>query len=120
MTSHSTAGRITSQTSRSLIAVACLLVGLSTGVRADGESIYSENCGSCHNGGFKGMMARAPKIGKDSAWKKRFANGLEQTQSGVLSGTDKHKAMGTEAGLSAEQINEAIAYILSKTNVPGL
>ena len=98
-----------------------LMLGLSIFIPsitfADGESIYTQHCGSCHNGGLKGLMARAPKIGKDSAWKKYFLTGVDDTKNKVFIGTDKHKAMGKEANLSADEIGAAVDHILSETNI---
>ncbi len=96
---------------------AIILIGLNPTVFADGESTYKEHCGSCHGGGFKGMLARAPKTGKQSAWTDYFKVSVDQSTSDVFKGTPKHKAMGKEADLSQEEIRAAVDFILSKTNI---
>ncbi len=97
--------------------IAIVLYSLSHTAQADGQSTYAANCGSCHGGGFKGMMARAPKTGKDKAWKKYFSVSVEESKSKVFDGTGKHKGMGTEANLTLEEVSAAVDYILSKTNI---
>ena len=82
---------------------------------ADGEEIYSDHCGSCHNGGLKGFMAGAPKIGDEEDWSEYFLNGVDMAKTKVFSGSDDHKGMGKEANLTEAQVGASVDYIVSKT-----
>lgn len=97
--------------------IAVTLLGSAFVAQADGQSIYSEHCSSCHNGGFKGFMAGAPKVGKDSAWKEYFAVSVEESTNNVFNGSEKHKAMGEEESLTLEEVKAAVGYITSITNI---
>ncbi len=85
---------------------------------ANAESdVYSKVCSSCHEGGFKGLISVAPKTGKASDWEEYFANGLATTKQQVLDGSGEHASMAKEEGLNQDQVNEAVDYILSATEI---
>lgn len=81
----------------------------------DGPKIYKKDCASCHSGGVKGFLAKAPKTGKDSAWEKYFQGGTDQAVSDVFAGTKKHQAIGKESGYTKAEIAAAVQHIVSST-----
>jgi cytochrome c5 len=80
----------------------------------DGKRIYNENCGVCHNSGFKG----AHKPGDIEAWKPIVNEGFLHSYLNVLTGRNGHPPRGACTTCSDAEIKAAVKYLLetSSTN----
>lgn len=98
-----------------------LTLGLfSVSVLADkisGKQVFDNVCSSCHNGGFRGFISGAPKIGNNEKWKYRLVGGIKPAIEKVWQGDDEHDSMHKEEGLIKQEVSTAINYIISKTPV---
>lgn len=76
---------------------------------------YEEYCASCHNGGFKGWITGAPKIGKLKKWKPFFDTGLDEMTKNVMTGEKKHEIKGGCETCTEADIRAINKYIMSVT-----
>ena len=84
-------------------------------VNNDGKTTFENSCASCHTGGFKGWMSGAPEIGEKEDWAKFFEKGESTMNKNVFEGSKRHETKGGCDDCTEEQIEAAIAYILSET-----
>lgn len=89
--------------------------GLSQSSLSSGESIYTENCASCHEGGFKGWITGAPKTGDQEEWARFFKNGADKMTENTFQGTKGMKPKGGCQTCTKEEIKAAVDHILSRT-----
>ena len=104
-----------------LVAIGCLLCGVSSGVfaagsdAADGQKVVDESCSSCHAAGLMG----APKIGDTAAWQARFNNAgsIGELLASTQRGKGNMPPRGGEAGLTDTELQSAIQYMLGKSGI---
>ena len=77
----------------------------------DGEKIYKQNCGMCHNAG----LANSPKFGDKDAWSTRLANAKDKAGllQSVLNGKGAMPPKGGNPKLTDEQVSAALDHILA-------
>ena len=88
------------------IAASVLMIAAS-GAWADGQAVYNQNCGVCHNN-------IAPKLGDKAAWAPRIKQGSDALVANVIKGKGAMPARGGHANLSDADIKVAVEYIESK------
>ena len=76
-----------------------------------GEDVYNAHCAACHGTGVAG----APKLGDSAAWAPRAAQGIDTLLSHATNGLNAMPPKGTCAACSADELQGAIEYILSKS-----
>jgi cytochrome c5 len=76
-----------------------------------GESIYENNCQSCHNIGVAG----APKMGDVAAWADRLTKGIETVYANAINGIGAMPAKGTCMDCSDDEIIATIDYMLENS-----
>jgi len=74
-----------------------------------GEQVVEQVCSACHATGANG----APRIGDDSAWSARAAQGLTSLTRHALEGIRKMPAHGGNPGVSDYEIELAITYMVN-------
>ncbi len=79
------------------------------------QKAFKSACSACHNGGIRGFISGAPKIGSDKAWKGRMTKGFEQAIDDVLNGSENHISMKKEKGLDETSVRAGLNYIVEKT-----
>jgi cytochrome c5 len=88
--------------------IAAILAAASAAQAADGQAVYKQNCGLCHDN-------IAPKIGDKAAW----APMIKESSDALVASTIKGKgAMPPRAGkpnLSDDDIKAAVGYIVSRS-----
>ena len=77
---------------------------------ANGEKIYTATCLACHGAGVLG----APKIGDKAAWQPRIAQGVDILHHNALAGIRMMPPKGGNAGLSDQDVQDAVDYMASK------
>lgn len=100
---------------RSLL-VYCVLAWPATGFADEGGNIYRQTCAICHATGVPGIPG-APKIGVQTDWDRRLANGRPEMLHSVLRGKGAMPPKGGNASLSDAQAGAALDYMLSKIEV---
>lgn len=82
---------------------------------AEGAKVVDDSCASCHSSGLMG----APKIGDSADWQARLKGA--GSVAGLLTVTQRGKGnmppRGGESSLSDGELQSAIQYMLSKSNV---
>jgi len=91
----------------SCVAATFLVAAASGAWAADGEAVYNQNCGACHN-------AMAPKLGDKVVWAPRLKQGTEALVMSVIKGKGPMPPRGGHANLSDADIRAAVEYIESK------
>lgn len=81
---------------------------------SNGQEIYEENCGMCHNQGLQG----APKIGDKAAWEPLIAQNMDVLIEKTMRGDDHPKKGGCKHCTTGEVI-EAIKYMVSQSKTEG-
>ncbi|KTC88114.1 cytochrome c [Legionella drozanskii LLAP-1] len=81
---------------------------------SNGQEIYEENCGICHNQGLQG----APKIGDKKAWEPLLAQNMDVLIEKTIKGDDHPKKGGCKHCTTGEVI-EAIKYMVSQSKTEG-
>ncbi len=81
------------------------------GDAAAGQSIYEKSCRMCHATG----MMKAPKLGDKEAWAPRIAAGEEELVNNAIAGMGKMPPRGNCRSCSDEDLANAVAYIVSKS-----
>ncbi|MBU3917438.1 c-type cytochrome, partial [bacterium] len=92
-----------------------IYVKMAYGQPGEGEQIYSEYCGGCHNGGFVGWITGAPETGNKSKWEPFFKKGVDKMTASAIKGVGRMDPKGGCDKCSDEQIRSAVEYIMSKT-----
>lgn len=82
--------------------------------RWSGEFIVSEVCISCHGTGKEG----APKLGDFDAWVPRLKSGLDGIVASAARGHNAMPARGGMADLSDVEVRAAVAYMVSRIDLP--
>ena len=95
-----------------LVVSGCFAVGIVASVTgsalaADGQDVYKQNCGLCHN-----MIA--PKLGDKASWAPRLKQGTDALVASVIKGKGAMPPRGGKANLSDADIQAAVQYIVSK------
>lgn len=75
---------------------------------ADGQAVFNQNCGLCHN-------AIAPKLGDKAAWAPRIKLGTDVLVASVIKGKGMMPARAGKPALSDDDIKAAVGYIVSKS-----
>ena len=91
----------------SCLAISFLVVATGSAWAADGQEIYNQNCGLCHN-----MIS--PKLGDKAAWTPRLKQGGDALAASVVKGKGAMPPRGGKANLSDADIQAAVQYIISK------
>jgi cytochrome c5 len=76
-----------------------------------GEDVYNAHCAACHGTGVAG----APKLGDSAAWAPRATQGIDTLLSHATNGLNAMPPKGTCAACSADELQGAIEYMLSKS-----
>jgi len=78
---------------------------------ADGKAIYTQICRACHATGVAG----APVLGDRAAWAKRIPKGFDALLESALRGKGGMPPKGGHAGLTDEQVRDAVEYIIAQS-----
>lgn len=81
---------------------------------SNGQAIYNENCGMCHNDGKQG----APKLGDKAIWKPIIAKNIDVLVESTIHGDYHPKNAGCKECTTGE-ILEAIKYMVSQSKSEG-
>jgi len=97
------------------LACAVLLGVLPTTIvrAADGEAVYRETCGTCHDSG----AGNAPRTGRADEWKDRFVYGRAALHAAAVDGVPG-TAMAAKGGfsqLSIDEVKAAVDVMLART-----
>lgn len=80
---------------------------------AAGKPVYDASCAMCHKTGMMG----APKVSDKAAWAPHIAKGMDKMTTNSITGYKGAKgqmpAKGGNAKLTAEQVANAVAYMVS-------
>jgi len=76
-----------------------------------GKQIYDSGCSGCHDTG----VLEAPKLGTKADWVKREAQGFDILQKHAINGFNNMPVKGGNPALKNDEIERAIAYMLSKS-----
>ena len=74
---------------------------------ADGQAVYTANCGSCHN-------VLKPKLGDKDAWAPLIKEGEDTLLAAVIKGKGAMPARAGKPALSDDDIKAAVEYMESK------
>lgn len=89
-------------------AAAALAAYMTPAVAVDGKAIYTANCSGCHK-------AMAPKVGDKKAWEPLIGKGEPTLVASVMSGKGVMPKNAGKPGLSREDIEAAVEYIMSQS-----
>lgn len=89
------------------VAATFLVVAAGGAWAADGDAVYNQNCGACHN-------AMPPKLGDKAAWAPRLKLGTDALVASVIKGKGVMPPRGGHANLSDGDIKAAVEYMESK------
>ena len=98
--------RIMKHVLNSAIVGATLMIAVQA-VAADGQAVYTANCGGCHN-------LLKPKLGDKAAWEPLIKQGENALVASVIKGKGAMPARGGKPALSDDDIKAAVEYIQSK------
>nr|VFK56092.1 MAG: Cytochrome C oxidase, cbb3-type, subunit III [Candidatus Kentron sp. TUN]VFK62286.1 MAG: Cytochrome C oxidase, cbb3-type, subunit III [Candidatus Kentron sp. TUN]VFK63005.1 MAG: Cytochrome C oxidase, cbb3-type, subunit III [Candidatus Kentron sp. TUN] len=76
-----------------------------------GRVTYINHCGACHVQGKAG----APPFGNKAAWAPRIAKGIDVLYANTWNGVNGMPPQGGKAGVSRDDINSAVDYIVSNS-----
>ena len=76
---------------------------------ADGKAVYDQTCAACHASGVAG----APKLGDKAAWGPRASQGKATLVASVTKGKGAMPPKAGNAGLSDDQLQAAVDYMLA-------
>jgi cytochrome c5 len=76
-----------------------------------GEAVYTANCAACHATGAAG----APKVGDNSAWTARVAQGAETLFKHAVDGIRAMPAKGGNPDLDDVEVARAVVYMANKS-----
>jgi cytochrome c5 len=88
--------------------IAAILITTGVAQAADGQAVYDQHCGMCHNN-------LTPKIGDKDAWAPRIKLGTPALVAAVIAGKGAMPPRGNAPDLSDDDIKAAVAYIVSKS-----
>ena len=91
----------------SCLVPAMIIAATASALAADGQAIYTQNCGVCHN-----MIP--PKLGDKAAWAPRIKQGSDALVANVIKGKGAMPPRAGKANLSDADIQAAVQYIVSK------
>jgi len=83
------------------------LMAAAPGLAADGQAVYTANCGGCHN-------LLKPKLGDKEAWDLLIKQGEDVLVAAVIKGKGAMPARGGKPALSDDDIKAAVEYMESK------
>jgi len=87
--------------------VALVLAGATAAQAADGQTVYNQNCGACHN-------AMKPKLGDKDAWAPLIKEGIDALVATTIKGKGAMPPRGGKPNLSDDDIKAAVEYMVSK------
>jgi len=87
-----------------------LLCSAANATAGDGRLIYTQICRACHDTGVAG----APVVGDKTAWSARIQGGIDALLQSALRGKGGMPPKGGNAGLSDEQIRDAVEYMVAQ------
>ena len=87
---------------------ATALVAASGARAADGQAVYTQACGMCHDN-------IPPKIGDKAAWAPLIKQGTDALVASVIKGKGAMPARGGQANLSDADIKASVEYLVSKS-----
>ncbi len=76
-----------------------------------GQTIYAENCNSCHSSGVMG----APKTGDKQVWASLIAEGVDSLISNAINGVGKMPPKGGNMVLSDSDVKAAVEYMIEQS-----
>lgn len=90
------------------IVAGVFVIATSGAQAADGQAVFNQNCGTCHN-------AISPKLGDKAAWAPRIKLGTDALVTSVIKGKGMMPARAGKPNLSDDDIKAAVGYIESKS-----
>jgi len=87
-----------------------LLCPTADAAAGDGKLVYTQICRACHDTGVAG----APVLGDRSAWSPRIQGGIDALLQSALRGKGGMPPKGGNAGLTDEQIRDAVEYMIAQ------
>ncbi len=87
--------------------IAAILMASGAAQAADGQAVYDQHCGMCHNN-------LTPKIGDKDAWAPRIKLGAAALVASVINGKGAMPPRGAAPDLSDDDIKAAVQYLVSK------
>ncbi len=116
---HPDAARVTAQTEARIAPVAQVSIAgqeplAPPAVVKTGAEIVAQACNSCHMSGILG----APKIGDQSAWEGRLAQGIDSVYLNAINGKGGMPARGGAAGLTDDDVRAAVNDMLANSGLP--
>lgn len=93
------------------LTIACVFLGLSGTLLADGQKIYQSTCQACHTTGAAG----APKLGDKEAWAPRISQGMDVLVANAISGKNAMPPKGACGSCSDDDIKATVEYMVSQS-----
>jgi len=90
------------------LVVGAFVIAASAAHAADGQAVYNQNCGTCHN-------AISPKMGDKAAWAPRIKLGTDVLVANVIKGKGMMPPRAGKPALPDNDIKAAVGYIESKS-----
>ena len=90
---------------------ASVTVQAAQGADRSGKEVVDKVCSTCHATGANG----APKIGDQTAWKKRSERGLADLTANAIKGIRKMPAHGGNQNVSDLEIERAITFMVNQS-----
>jgi len=90
------------------LVVAAILVAAGNAQAADGQAVYAQNCGMCHDN-------LPPKIGDKEAWAPLIKKGSGDLVTATIKGQGAMPARGGHPDLSDADVKAAVDYLVSKS-----
>ncbi|BAL22696.1 cytochrome c, class I [Azoarcus sp. KH32C] len=87
-----------------------LLCSIADATAGDGRLVYTQICRACHDTGVAG----APVLGDKTAWSPRIQGGVDTLLQSALRGKGGMPPKGGNAGLTDEQIRDAVEYMVAQ------
>jgi len=91
-----------------LVVASVFGVAIGAAYAADGQAVFNQNCGTCHN-------AISPKLGDKAAWAPRIKLGTDVLVVNVIKGKGMMPPRAGKPALSDADIKAAVGYIESKS-----
>ncbi|HWI14750.1 MAG TPA: c-type cytochrome [Burkholderiales bacterium] len=89
-------------------AAAALCSYMTPAVAVDGKAIFTASCSGCHK-------AMSPKVGDKKAWQPLISKGEPALVASVITGKGVMPKNAGKPGLSKEEIEAAVEYIMSQS-----
>ena len=87
---------------------AVALISATAAQAADGQTVYNQSCGLCHN-------AMKPKLGDKAVWAPLLKQGTDAMVASVIKGKGAMPPRAGKPSLSDADIKAAVEYIESKS-----